>query len=88
MIKKKEEVLKLLFSEINNSNNSLLDIDYNERFTWHKPYDMLNNYKEGIQKGLPFPILTVAEYFTYGDDGFCWGATYRTAGYYATIMLW
>ncbi len=39
-------------------------------------------------KGLPFPILTVAEYLSLDGDGFCWGRNYRLAGYYTSIFLW
>merc|ERR1712223_1283605 len=41
-----------------------------------------------LQKGLPFPILTVGEYFTGDAEGFCWGRNYREAGYYTSIFLW
>ena len=39
-------------------------------------------------QGLPFPILTVGEYFTVDAEGFCWGRNYREAGYYTSIFLW
>ncbi|KAK9501853.1 hypothetical protein O3M35_012504 [Rhynocoris fuscipes] len=46
------------------------------------------SYKAGLERGLPFPILTVAEYFTLGQEGFTWGGNYRHAGYYTSILLW
>lgn len=64
------------------------DIDYNERFFWDKAHDMGNCYKHALRRGLPYPILTVAEYFSLGQEGFAWGGQYRAAGYYAGIMLW
>lgn len=64
------------------------DIDYNERFSWNAADDMGNSYREAIRRGLPYPILTVAEYFSLGEEGFAWGGRYRAAGYYASIMLW
>ncbi|KAL7738907.1 hypothetical protein ACLKA6_008488 [Drosophila palustris] len=64
------------------------DIDYNERFTWEGANDMSANYRQALQRGLPFPILTVAEYFSLGREGFSWGGQYRAAGYFASIMLW
>ncbi|EDV57982.1 dual oxidase maturation factor 1 isoform X2 [Drosophila erecta] len=64
------------------------DIDYNERFTWEGANDMSANYRHALQRGLPFPILTVAEYFSLGREGFSWGGQYRAAGYFASIMLW
>ncbi|XP_017859116.1 PREDICTED: dual oxidase maturation factor 1 [Drosophila arizonae] len=64
------------------------DIDYNERFSWEGANDMSANYHLALQRGLPFPILTVAEYFSLGREGFSWGGQYRAAGYFASIMLW
>lgn len=49
---------------------------------------MSANYRLALQRGLPFPILTVAEYFSLGREGFSWGGQYRAAGYFASIMLW
>lgn len=49
---------------------------------------MSANYRNALKRGLPFPILTVAEYFSQGREGFCWGGQYRAAGYFASIMLW
>uniref|UniRef100_A0A1I8NH47 Dual oxidase maturation factor 1 n=1 Tax=Musca domestica TaxID=7370 RepID=A0A1I8NH47_MUSDO len=64
------------------------DIDYNERFTWEGATDMSTNYREALKRGLPYPILTVAEYFSLGREGFSWGGQYRAAGYFASILLW
>lgn len=70
-------------------NSSLVeDIDYNERFNWHGVHEMSEHYYEALVRGLPFPILTVAEYFSLGQEGFCWGGEYRAAGYYSSILLW
>lgn len=49
---------------------------------------MGNSYKHALKTGLPYPILTVAEYFSLGQEGFAWGGQYRAAGYYASIFLW
>jgi len=68
--------------------NSSTDIDYNERFYWVDSYQMGDSFKRALVRGLPFPILTVAEYFTVGQDGLAWGGQYRAAGYFAIIMLW
>lgn len=64
------------------------DIDFNERFTWAQANDMENCYKHALKRGLPYPILTIAEYFSLGQEGFSWGGQYRAAGYYASILLW
>lgn len=68
--------------------NSSEDIDFNERFSWLGSTDMGESYREALARGLPFPILTVAEYFSLGDEGFTWGGQYRAAGYYGSIFLW
>jgi len=68
--------------------NQSSDIDYNERFHWVGPDQMKNDYLAALEKGLPFPILTVGEYFTVDAEGFCWGRNYREAGYYTSIFLW
>lgn len=64
------------------------DIDFNERFAWLGAGAMAASYAEALRRGLPFPILTVAEYFSLGLEGFAWGGQYRAAGYYAGILLW
>lgn len=64
------------------------DIDFNERFSWLGPGEMTESYREALVRGLPFPILTTAEYFSLGQEGFTWGGQYRAAGYYGSILLW
>lgn len=49
---------------------------------------MHDSYKLSLKRGLPYPILAVAEYFSLGREGFAWGGQYRAAGYYAGIMLY
>jgi len=68
--------------------NQSSDIDYNERFHWIGATQMKEDYHAALVKGLPFPILTVGEYFTVDAEGFCWGRNYREAGYYTSIFLW
>jgi len=68
--------------------NRSLDINFNERFHWITPDDMGRQYGEALAKGLPYPILTVAEYLAIDKDGFSWGRNYRSAGYYTSIILW
>ncbi|ODN06277.1 Dual oxidase maturation factor 1 [Orchesella cincta] len=64
------------------------DIDFNERFHWVSATDIHDEYREALVKGLPYPILTVVEYFSVDEEGFCWGRQYRLAGYYGAILLW
>lgn len=65
-----------------------VDINYNERFYWIEPQQMRHEYHQALEKGLPYPILTVVEYLSQDDAGFNWSRQYRSAGYYASILLW
>ncbi|XP_022246825.1 LOW QUALITY PROTEIN: dual oxidase maturation factor 1-like [Limulus polyphemus] len=69
-------------------NSILEDINYNERFSWIGATELKEEYREALIKGLPFPILTIAEYLSQDLEGFCWGRRYRQAGYYSNILLW
>lgn len=77
-----------LQASTNNNNSWTTDVDFNERFLWLDSYQMGNSFKDALVRGLPYPILTIAEYFTIGQDGLAWGGQYRAAGYFAIIMLW
>lgn len=60
-------------------------IDYNEMFTWHGTIE--EEYEEALQKGLPSPILYIAEKFTSGSTcGLV--SQYRHPGRYASATLW
>lgn len=73
-------------------------INYNEHFSWEwrqgrlgfGPYAGRFNqeYRSAQLRGLPLPILWIAEYFTFDGEGIRWGRHYRLAGWYAHIMLW
>ncbi len=39
-------------------------------------------------RGVPKPIIDVAEYFAIDGELIRWGRYYRLAGYYTFIMLW
>lgn len=58
------------------------------RFEWGGPTQLADEYRHALIKGLPFPILTVAEYLAVDAEGFCWGRSYREAGYFTSIFLW
>merc|ERR1712106_333166 len=58
--------------------NQSSDIDYNERFHWIGATQMKEDYRAALEKGLPFPILTVGEYFTVdAEDSAGAGTTER-----------
>lgn len=65
-----------------------VDINYNERFYMIGPMQMRHEYQQALERGLPYPILTVVEYLSQDDAGFNWSRKYRAAGYYTTMMLW
>lgn len=68
--------------------NRSMDVNFNEKFGFERPTQLKEEYAAALKKGLPFPILTVAEYLSVDAEGFCWGRTYRAAGYYTCIFLW
>uniref|UniRef100_A0A3Q1IQ23 Dual oxidase 2 n=1 Tax=Anabas testudineus TaxID=64144 RepID=A0A3Q1IQ23_ANATE len=60
-------------------------IDYNEMFSWHDT--MEEEYEEALEKGLPNPILYIAEKFTLSSPcGLIF--QYRYSGRYASATLW
>lgn len=64
------------------------DVEYNERFWWRSSGEMTSAFKQALYQGAPFPIVSLAEYFSLHQEGFSWSSRYREAGYYASIMLW
>ncbi|XP_060535968.1 dual oxidase maturation factor 2 [Cylas formicarius] len=67
--------------------NATHDIDFNERFSWIDSRQMGDSFREALVRGLPYPVLTVAEHFATGQDGLAWGGQYRAAGYFAAVAL-
>ncbi|XP_075977833.1 dual oxidase maturation factor 1 mol isoform X2 [Anticarsia gemmatalis] len=63
-------------------------VDYNEQFRWEEAGAIQEWYREGLTRGLPFPVLSVAEHFAVQHEGFEWGAKYRAAGYTTSTLLW
>uniref|UniRef100_A0A3P8VWF1 Dual oxidase maturation factor 2 n=1 Tax=Cynoglossus semilaevis TaxID=244447 RepID=A0A3P8VWF1_CYNSE len=57
-------------------------IDYNEMFSWQDTVE--DEYEEALEKGLPNPILYIAEKF--GPCGL--NLPYRYSGRYASATLW
>ncbi|XP_061451048.1 dual oxidase maturation factor 2 [Rhineura floridana] len=62
-------------------------IDYNEHFSWLFGDNYDNEFSEGLERGLPNPILYVAEKFT-GNSPCGLHSLYRIAGHYASATLW
>jgi len=86
----------------NLSTNSKVDevetINYNERFHWQwrqgrvgfGPYAgrISREFRAAQYRGLPLPILWIAEYFTLDGELIRWGRSYRTAGWFTNEVLW
>ncbi|CAG2214311.1 DUOXA1 [Mytilus edulis] len=73
-------------------------INYNEHFDWRWEQGRFGfgifagrfnrEYREAQFRGLPLPILWIAEYFTFDGEGIRLGRHYRQAGWYSHIMMW
>ncbi|XP_027726037.1 dual oxidase maturation factor 2 [Vombatus ursinus] len=62
-------------------------IDYNEKFSWRFGDNYAEEYEKALQKGLPNPVLYLAEKFTpVSPCGL--HRQYRLAGHYASATLW
>ncbi|XP_037539633.1 dual oxidase maturation factor 1 [Nematolebias whitei] len=60
-------------------------INYNEMFSWHDTIE--EEYEEALEKGLPNPILYIAEKFTLSSPcGLIF--QYRYSGRFASATLW
>ncbi|NWT70781.1 DOXA1 factor, partial [Prunella himalayana] len=62
-------------------------INYNEHFPWSFGQDYDLSYSQGLHKGLPSPILYVAEKFS-SQSPCAVHRQYRVAGHYASATLW
>ncbi|NXN97736.1 DOXA1 factor, partial [Rhinopomastus cyanomelas] len=62
-------------------------INYNEHFAWSLDADYDHSYSEGLKRGLPSPILYVAEKFMARSP--CGvHRQYRISGHYTSLTLW
>ncbi|XP_069078434.1 dual oxidase maturation factor 1-like [Pleurodeles waltl] len=62
-------------------------INYNEKFDWILGKHFDEDYLEALKRGLPNPILYVAEKFTYGSPCAV-QSQFRISAYYASTMMW
>lgn len=62
-------------------------IDYNEQFTWRLRDNYAAEYANALEKGLPNPVLYLAEKFTPSSPCGLYHQ-YRLAGHYASATLW
>ncbi|KAM9714752.1 dual oxidase maturation factor 2-like isoform 2-T2 [Dama dama] len=61
-------------------------IDYNEQFIWRVGQNYAGAYAEALEKGLPYPVLYLAEKFTPSSPCGVY-RQYRLAGHYASATL-
>lgn len=50
--------------------------------------DIRDSYKDGLERGLPRPILHSLEYFYVDGGGLRWHRALRNAGHFTYILLW
>ncbi|KAM4661514.1 LOW QUALITY PROTEIN: dual oxidase maturation factor 2 [Amazona ochrocephala] len=62
-------------------------INYNEHFPWSFNADYDRRYRQGLERGLPRPILYVAEKFTT-QSPCSMQRQYRISSHYASATLW
>ncbi|XP_059802941.1 dual oxidase maturation factor 1-like [Hypanus sabinus] len=62
-------------------------INYNEEFLWMNGRIYENEYRKGLERGLPDPILYVAEKFTPSSPCGVY-LQYRVSGTYASATMW
>lgn len=75
-------------------------INYNNEFGWNNPWaqgrvgfgifasEVSQEFRAAEFRGLPYPILWIAEYFTLDGEQIRWFRKFRQAGWYAHILLW
>lgn len=62
-------------------------INYNEEFPWRLGGSYAEEYTKALERGLPDPVLYLAEKFTPQSPCGLYNQ-YRLAGHYASAMLW
>ncbi|XP_067871249.1 dual oxidase maturation factor 2-like isoform X2 [Heterodontus francisci] len=62
-------------------------INYNEEFLWQFGQDYDVQYRKGLERGLPNPILYIAEKFTPSSPCGVY-SQYRVSGQYASATMW
>ncbi|XP_074091415.1 dual oxidase maturation factor 1 isoform X2 [Macrotis lagotis] len=62
-------------------------INYNEQFRWHFGQNYAEEYTDALEKGVPDPVLYLAEKFAPNSPCGLY-RQYRLAGHYASATLW
>ena len=75
-------------------------IFYNEAFRWDRPWAqgrlgfgryagaVSQQFRAAEVRGMPYPILWIAEYFILDGEQIRWGRKFRQAGWFANIFMW
>ena len=63
-------------------------VHYNERFHFEQPDGMQLEHEAALKRGLPYPILSVSEFFSHDSEGFNWTRQIRQAGFYTNLLLY
>jgi len=75
-------------------------INYVESFNWAPQWkqgrldfgefggQLRQRYRKAQYRGMPYPILWVAEHFLLDGEQFRWYRKFRVAGWYTHILLW
>lgn len=79
---------KVTTSEDETKEQQVKEVHYNEIFHFVKPDEMQLEHQEALRRGLPYPILTVTEFFSQDSDGFNWTRQIRQAGFYTGLLLY
>lgn len=68
--------------------SDMTELYYNEGFDISGISSMAEALHHGLENGLPYPMLSVLEYFSLNQDAFDWGRHYRVAGHYTHAAVW
>jgi hypothetical protein len=76
------------------------EIDYVESFRWAPTWNQgrldfgiyggqyRQTFRAAQYRGMPYPILWVAETFLFDGEGYIWYRRFRVAGWFTHIWLW
>ncbi|CAI4230695.1 unnamed protein product [Auanema sp. JU1783] len=78
---------QLVFTDDFSSSIDWSHLSYNEKFDISGVSSMSEALHSAYEHGLPYPMLSVLEYFSLNQDAFDWGRHYRTAGHYTHAAI-
>ncbi|CAB3403461.1 unnamed protein product [Caenorhabditis bovis] len=78
---------RLLYSDDIMPGIDMTKLYYNEGFDITGVSSMSEALHNAQKRGLPYPMLSVLEYFSLNQDAFDWGRHYRVAGHYSHAAI-